>query len=741
MKNALAKPGAGPGGADAPRSVHPVVRLDYRIRTAAYYLLLPIVTLLYFPRVYPWWTYAAVAAVFLAFPHLAYLAASRSRNQKSGEHRNLIADAVILGVIVAMCSLHAWTLLVALIFVLPTALNVGGVSLGTVSVAVFAATAAIAHALGGWPSEFALESPLATIVVSMVVIGGYVSILSLTNRSTAQKAIARGKQLELQKAQIEAYASDLAAARESAEEAREAAQAANQTKSEFLANMSHELRTPLNAIIGYSEMLMEEAEDAGADALTPDLQKIRTAGRHLLGLINDVLDLSKVEAGRMDLHLEHFDFREMIDGVLATVGPLIEKNGNRLVLEADSFEGTINSDLTKVRQILFNLLSNAAKFTEGGTITLAVEARGDALAFAVRDSGIGMTPEQLARLFQPFTQADSSTTRKYGGTGLGLTISRRFARMLGGDVSAESELGAGTTFRLLLPMDSSTVPPEELDATGAIARRAADNGQPGDAGAGLEHAVASLGTVLVVDDDASARDLLGRTLRGEGYRVVSAAGGAEGLRLAREQQPDLITLDILMPEKDGWAVLRALKADPATAGIPVLVATMVEDRGLAASLGAVGSLPKPFDRERLADLLRRHVRGGAAAGTVLVAEDDDSMREMLCRGLEREGWRVLEALDGRHALAHFESARPDLILLDLVMPHMDGFEFVERIRALPEGRDVPIVVLSARDVTAEERARLGGLASILQKGTTPQTEVLAEVRRLLRDSASHLAQV
>jgi len=504
---------------------------------------------------------------------------------------------------------------------------------------------------------------------------------------------------------------------------------ASQHKSEFLANMSHELRTPLNAIIGYSEMLQEEAEDLGEESFVPDLVKINAAGKHLLGLINDILDLSKIEAGKMDLYVEPFRVAELIRDVQAIVAPLVEKNANGLVVQADGELGTMEADLTKVRQTLFNLLSNASKFTERGTITLAarrerVDGR-DWLEFTVADTGIGMTPEQLGRLFQAFSQADASTTRKYGGTGLGLAISRKFCQMMGGEVTVSSAYGEGSTFTVRLPaiVGAPAAEPDRPTTSGSAPAESEGFGTARlDAGALL---------VLVVDDDPAVRDLMQRYLHGQGFRVALAANGEEGLRLARELQPDAITLDVLMPGLDGWAVLTTLKADAALSEIPVIMLTIIDDRNLGYALGAADFLTKPLDRARLLSVLQRHLRP-RETGPVLVVDDDDATRDMLCRTVAGEGWATAEAVNGREALRRVEAHPPALILLDLMMPEMDGFEFVAALRQHPGWRTIPVVVLTAKTLSPDDRARLNGYVErIIQKGAYSREVLLAEVRDLV----------
>jgi signal transduction histidine kinase/DNA-binding response OmpR family regulator len=479
---------------------------------------------------------------------------------------------------------------------------------------------------------------------------------------------------------------------------------ASEHKSAFLASMSHELRTPLNAIIGYSEMLYETAQDEGQEELLPDLAKIRDAGRHLLGLINDILDLSKIEAGKMDLYLEEVDLTALVEEVRAIVEPLAAANANRLEIVCPGTLGTVYTDRTKLKQSLLNLLSNAGKFTHEGRVRLEVRPAAGEISFIVSDTGIGMTEEQQSRLFQAFSQAELSTTRRYGGTGLGLAITKHFCEMLGGRIVVESTSGEGSTFTITLPDRSR----------GAVAAAATP--------AGAEHAP----LVMIVDDDPNARDLLASTVRREGYRVIEATDGESALVLAREWRPDVVTLDVLMPRMDGWAVMTALKSDPELAEIPVIIVTVLADRGIAVSLGAAEFLTKPVDRARLAATIRQHVYG---AGVVLVVDDESESRRIARRHLDRLGWDVAEAEDGAGALLWLsQNPHPAMILLDLLMPGMNGFAFLEEIAKHAEWRGIPIVILTAMPLGAAERELLAGRTrEVIAKGADDLAQVLRRI--------------
>jgi signal transduction histidine kinase/CheY-like chemotaxis protein len=505
-------------------------------------------------------------------------------------------------------------------------------------------------------------------------------------------------------------------------EARDIAMRATEAKSQFLANMSHELRTPLNAIIGITEMLEEDAADDGDEDLVEPLQRINRAGKHLLKLINDILDLSKIEAGKMELHVEPFDLVAVIDDCVDMAGSLATPNNNQIEVRVPDAMPGMSSDVTRVRQVVFNLLSNACKFTENGIVGVDVTLDGgDWVEIAVSDTGIGMTEKQISRLFSDFSQADSSTTRKFGGTGLGLAISQRFCRMMGGDIAVASAPGKGSTFRVRLPLSiSSGEPPDRPDMAAAACR--AGNGER------------NAGMVLVIDDDAVARDILQRFLEAEGYAVATAIDGDDGLRKVRELKPALITLDVVMPGIDGWSVLQSLKADPELAHIPVLMVTIVDDKHKGFSLGVADYMTKPVDRKRLLRMLERYRLIGG--GAVLIVEDDAPTRQLMRRVFVSEGWHVREAGNGRVGLDMLREKLPELIVLDLIMPELDGFEFVTALKNIPGAAQVPVVVITGADLSAADRRRLnGGVEQIIQKPADGAASFLEEIRQFIEAHA------
>lgn len=512
---------------------------------------------------------------------------------------------------------------------------------------------------------------------------------------------------------------------------RDAAKAANLAKSSFLATTSHELRTPLSVIIGYSELLQLQAQHFKHDNLLPDIDKIWASGKHLLALINDVLDLSKIEAGKMDMYLEPTDMNSLLDDVVSSARPLIEKNKNSFVIQQINELGILYSDSTKVRQILLNLLSNAAKFTDAGTITLAVERKydqaGDQFHFRVMDTGIGITSAQLNQLFQPFTQADASTTRKYGGTGLGLVLSRRLSELLGGTINVESTIGVGSCFEFSLPATHADQPAPSIEPQLDMLAPENQSNPLAD----------TLGTVLVIDDDPLAREVITRYLVSQRLHVEMASTGAEGIRRARELQPIAITLDVVMREMDGWEVLTTLKADPAVSHIPVIMLTIVDEQRKGFALGVADYLVKPVDGMQLVALLNqyRHAATTGLAlphGEILLVEDDPQLQSMLARLLNDAGWAVAEAATGPAALERANKHQPDMIILDLILPGMDGIQLIDALRAMPAGQDVPIIVITAKDLTASERNHLNSsVAHILQKGDYRLEDLLGTVYELM----------
>ncbi|HEY5902096.1 MAG TPA: GAF domain-containing protein, partial [Anaerolineales bacterium] len=512
-----------------------------------------------------------------------------------------------------------------------------------------------------------------------------------------------------------------------AQEARAGAEQANKAKSTFLANMSHELRTPLNAIIGFTRIVRKKAEGALPEKQIDNLDKVLSSSEHLLGLINTVLDIAKIEAGRMDVIPARFNMGSLADQCANLAGTLL-KPGVSLEKQVDETIGLIYSDQDKIKQVVLNLLSNAAKFTHQGRILLSVQKRDeDMLSIEVRDTGIGINEEALGRIFEEFQQADTSTTREYGGTGLGLSISRSLARLLGGDLTADSQPGEGSTFTMTLPATYGKKP----------AAAPAPEPQPAPAEA-MAHAQkqSARHRVLVIDDDPDAIYLLQEGLGSSEFEVLGAHTGSDGIQAARERQPEAILLDVLMPDMDGWQVLNDLKTDAATAGIPVILLTIVDKKALGFKLGAADYLLKPLHPGVVLDALRRVVSGKSnARKCVLVVDDDPSVVEMLRQTLPEAEFELDAAADGEAGLQAVQLHRPDVILLDLVMPRLDGFGVIERLRLDPELRAIPIIVISSKDLTPEESARLrDSVALVMRKQGLDTGRLIEEINGVVKVS-------
>ena len=468
------------------------------------------------------------------------------------------------------------------------------------------------------------------------------------------------------------------------ETARDEARDASDQKTKFFANMSHELRTPLNAILGYGEMLYEDCEDLGYDDLLPDLKKITSSGTHLLSLINNILDLSKIEAGKMELFVTSFEIENMVQTIKDVSEPLAAKNDNGFVINLDGAMGSMSQDETKLRQCLTNFLSNGFKFTKNGTVTLDVKARmeGDVefVDFAVIDTGAGMSPEGVAKVFEEYTQAERSTSANYGGTGLGLPISKKFAEMMGGDVIVTSEEGVGSVFTMSVPRECPEYNDDEVDSN-VINLDDQDN------------------LVVLVDDDVAMHDLIKRTISKLNLTLLGATNSEKGMELIREVKPKLILLDVLMPGRDGWSLLKECKTDQELKDIPVIMISQLNQSNLASSLGANDYLTKPIDRSQFINTLKRIMGADTQNQKVLVIDDDKDVRELLSRLLKDAGYRPIDARDGKEGLERTKD-EPALIILDLEMPRMDGFEFLDNyIKNVPEEKRAPVLVFSGKDLT------------------------------------------
>jgi DNA-binding response OmpR family regulator len=504
--------------------------------------------------------------------------------------------------------------------------------------------------------------------------------------------------------------------------AKEKAETANHAKSAFLATMSHELRTPLNAVIGYSEILEDVAIETNCqEYFVPDLKKINDAGKHLLKLINDILDISKIEAGKMELFIESCNVSNLVEEVVSIVQPNLDKNHNSLTINMPNDLKELSTDVTKLKQILLNLLNNATKFTHEGKISLDVtKARSQGenwVYFKITDTGIGMTLDQMSKLFQNFSQADSSTTRKYGGTGLGLAISKKFAQLMGGDISVQSKIDKGSAFTIKIPISEKI-----LFQTDDIELPIYIDSLPN---------VLENPSVLVIDDDPVIQDLMMWALSKKGYQYFASYDGIDGIKRAKELLPSVIVLDIQMPEMDGWNVLTKLKEDSELSKIPVIILSMIDDKNKGYSLGTAEYLLKPIDRNQLNSVLKKYL-DERNCSEILIIDDDPQQRELLGSILEKNNFNVREAENGKIGFQKITEKQPDLIILDLMMPEMDGFELLNKIDENFSWQSIPIIVLSAKYLTNQDRLQLNNrVQKLFTKGLYSPDKLIDQIISLI----------
>ncbi len=549
-------------------------------------------------------------------------------------------------------------------------------------------------------------------------------------RSIATRVMAsyqqRALQMEVirqQNEDLDRLAAELAQAKRTEEERSRVLEEAGRLKSEFLANFSHEIRTPLNGILGYCDLVLREE----GSRLTPhgrrDLNVIKSNAKTLLALINDILDLSKIEAGRVDVFKEQVDLAGLLDECLATVQEVVKGRDVTLTAQVEPEVRQVTSDALKLRQVLLNLLSNAAKFTEQGEIQAVARAEGDVLVVTVEDTGVGIPPDQMGHIFEKFRQVDGSSTRRAGGTGLGLAIVRELVQVLGGTVEVTSALGRGSCFTVRLP-NTSTAPAADMREAHkhVVAAASVPDGSLPSPG--------TTPAVLIVDDDPLVVRLLTASFANEGFEVLTAGDGVAALHIARERRPAAIMLDIQLPKLDGWAVLATLKNDPALAAIPVVIISVEENRTKGFSFGACEYLVKPIEADRLLAAVRRSV-GAVGSGDVLVVDDDTDSRQLVVRNLKSAGFTCTEARNGEEALLKARVVNPSLVVLDLVMPKLDGFDVLAALRS--SGSSVPVIVLTGKSLSGAEEDQLrAGLAHVVQKGGVALEVVVNQARQLLR---------
>jgi signal transduction histidine kinase/DNA-binding response OmpR family regulator len=534
------------------------------------------------------------------------------------------------------------------------------------------------------------------------------------------------QRVEERTAELQKISDDLEEKNISLKEAVAQADYANESKSNFLANMSHELRTPLNAIIGLSELLVEELKEEENKTYLEPMSRILNAGKHLLALINDILDISKIEAGKMELFIEEFKVKDALDEILVISEPLASKNNNKLKFECSDDIGTLRNDTTKFKQIIINLISNACKFTKDGQVTLRVSKKttnGDEIEFAVIDTGIGITQDQISKLFSNFVQADSSTTKKFGGTGLGLAITKRMSELMGGSINITSEIGKGTTMTITLPRMAEAR--MNKDSAHLAVKQKITQVQ----------SISDL-KILVIEDNETERELIDKYLKNAGYTATFAVNGEEGLKMAVASHPDLIMLDIFLPGINGWDVLHTLKSNSKTWDINVVMISMLEEKNKGYVMGASDYLVKPFNQGQLSQVLSRYIidngLNGNDLGRVLIVEDDADARLILKTALKKFHVEIEEATNGAEGLEKLAKNKPNLIMLDLMMPVMDGFEFIENLKKSKEWADIPIIVNTAKELNEVEKPKLeGSVAKILHKSKYSTEDMLAEVKTIL----------